>query len=231
MTDIAGQDWEEQARNWIAWARKPDFDSYWRYRDEFFALVPPPGSATVDIGCGEGRVSRDLATHGHTVTGVDAAPTMIAAAQDADPKGTYLQGDAANLPFDDGSFDVAVAYNTLMDVADLPGSIHEAARVIAPGGRLCIAITHPIVNTGTMVDGSFVLDQPYFETRRFTDLVERDGMTMLFQGWSHPLTGFTRPLEDAGLLIEAIREPKAVSAEGTVWPYPFHFWLRAVKPR
>jgi len=44
-----------------------------------------------------------------------------------------------------------------------------------------------------MVDGTFVLDQPYFETRRFTDLVERDGMTMLFQGWSHPLTGFNPP--------------------------------------
>jgi len=49
----------------------------------------------VDIGCGEGRVSRDLAAKAHTVTGVDAAPTMIAAAREADPKGTYLQGDAA----------------------------------------------------------------------------------------------------------------------------------------
>jgi len=67
VTDIAGQDWEEQAKNWIAWARKPNFDSYWRYRDEFFELVPPPGTATVDVGCGEGRVSRDLTARGHTV--------------------------------------------------------------------------------------------------------------------------------------------------------------------
>jgi hypothetical protein len=74
----------------------------------------------------------------------------------------------------------------------------------------------------------FVLEQPYFETRRFTELVQRDGMEMLFQGWSRPLAGFTRPLEDAGLFIEAIREPKSVSADGTV--YPFHFWLRAIRP-
>jgi ubiquinone/menaquinone biosynthesis C-methylase UbiE len=235
VTDIAGQDWEEQAKNWIAWARKPNFDSYWRYRDEFFELVPPPGTATVDVGCGEGRVSRDLAARGHTVTGVDAAPTMIAAAKEADPNGTYLRADAADLPFADASFDVAIAYNTLMDVVDLAGSINEIGRVLAPGGRLCMAITHPVINTGTMIgtgaDRKFVLDQPYFETRRFTSLVEQDGMEMLFQGWAHPLTGFTRPLEDAGLLIEAIREPKAVSADGTVWPYPFHFWLRAVRPR
>jgi ubiquinone/menaquinone biosynthesis C-methylase UbiE len=129
----------------------------------------------VDIGCGEGRVTRDLTARGHTVTGVDAAPTMIAAAREADPKGTYLRADAADLPFEDNSFDIAVAYNTMMDVADLPGSIREAARVLTPGGRLCIAITHPIINTGTMVDGNFVLDQPYFETRRFTDLIERTG--------------------------------------------------------
>ncbi|HEY3611522.1 MAG TPA: class I SAM-dependent methyltransferase [Pseudonocardiaceae bacterium] len=234
MTDIAGQDWEEQANNWIAWARKPNFDSYWRYRDEFFELVPPPGTATVDVGCGEGRVSRDLAAHGHNVTGVDAAPTMIAAAKAADPDGTYLRADAADLPFADGSFDIVVAYNTFMDVVDLPGSIGEAARVLAPGGRLCMAITHPVINTGTTVgtgaDRKFVLDQPYFETRRFTSLVKKDGMEMLFQGWSHPLTGFTRPIEDAGLLIEAIREPKSLSADGTAYPYPFHFWLRALRP-
>jgi ubiquinone/menaquinone biosynthesis C-methylase UbiE len=234
VTEIAGQDWEEQANNWIAWARKPNFDSYWRYRDEFFELVPPPGTATVDVGCGEGRVSRDLAARGHTVTGVDAAPTMIAAAKEADPNGTYLRADAADLPFADASFDVAIAYNTLMDVVDLPGSIKEIGRVLAPGGRLCLAITHPVINTGTMIgtgaDRKFVLDQPYFETRRFTSLVQQDGMEMLFQGWDHPLTGFTRPLEDAGLLIEAIREPRSVSADGTVYPYPFHFWLRALRP-
>jgi SAM-dependent methyltransferase len=230
VTDTAGQDWEQQAENWIAWVRKPGFDSYWRYRDEFFALVPAPGTATVDIGCGEGRVSRDLAARGHTVTGVDAAPTMIAAAREADPNGTYLQSDAADLPFADGSFDIVVAYNTFMDVVDLAGSIGEAARVLAPGGRLCMSITHPVTNIGASGTRDYA-DRPYFETHRFAELVQRDGMEMLFQGWDHPLTGFTRPLEDAGLLIEAIREPKAVSADGTVWPYPFHFWLRAVRPR
>jgi len=69
VTETAGQDWEQQAENWIAWVRKPGFDSYWRYRDEFFTLVPAPGTATVDIGCGEGRVSGDLTARGHTVTG------------------------------------------------------------------------------------------------------------------------------------------------------------------
>lgn len=227
-----GQDWEEQANNWIAWVRKPNFDSFWRYKAEFFEFAPAPGKSTLDFGCGEGRVSRELVALGHTVTGFDASPTMVAAARAADPTGDYLVADAVELPFPDGRFDVVLAYNVLMDVPDLPGSIREAARVLAPGGRLCLSITHPITNTGRQdANGHFVHDQPYFETRRFRDEVERDGLRMVFTGWEHPLTAFTRPLEDNGLLIEAIREPRAVSADGRVADVPYHFWLRAVKPQ
>jgi tRNA G46 methylase TrmB len=55
------RDGEEQAQNWLAWARTPGHDVYWHYRSEFFALVAPAGRATLEIGCGEGRVARDLA--------------------------------------------------------------------------------------------------------------------------------------------------------------------------
>ena len=36
-----------------------------------------------------------------------------------------------------------VAYNSLMDVADMPGAVAEAARVLQPGRPLCICVTHP----------------------------------------------------------------------------------------
>jgi SAM-dependent methyltransferase len=159
---------------------------------------------------------------------------LVAAAREAHSAGEYLLADGADLPFEDASFDLVVAYNVLMDVSDLPGAIREAARVLAPGGRFCIAITHPVINTGTLVgegaDRKFVLDQPYFERRRFVSRVERDGAEMVFTGWNEPLSAFTGPLEDAGLLIEALREPVARSADGTVFQFPFHLWLRAVRP-
>lgn len=233
LTD-SGQDWEDQAANWIAWCRKPNFDSYWRYRDEFFALVPPPGRATLDLGCGEGRVSRDLTARGHRVIGIDASPTLLAAARDADPAGDYRLADSADLPFGDSEFDLVIAYNVLMDVSDLPGAIRESARVLAPGGRLCVSIVHPFVNTGTRIgagtDQKFVLDQPYFERRRFRERQVLDGMEMTWVGWAEPLVGYTRPMENAGLLIEAIREPVMRRADGTAPPVPYHLWLRAVRP-
>ena len=52
---------------------------------------------------------------GHDVTGLDASPTLVGAARDADPGGTYVVGDALALPFGDGAFDLVVAYNSLID--------------------------------------------------------------------------------------------------------------------
>jgi 2-polyprenyl-3-methyl-5-hydroxy-6-metoxy-1,4-benzoquinol methylase len=60
--------WEEQANNWIDWARTPGHDSYWQYhRDQFLQLLPPPQQLTIDIGCGEGRLTRHLKALGHAV--------------------------------------------------------------------------------------------------------------------------------------------------------------------
>jgi SAM-dependent methyltransferase len=83
--------WESEASNWIAWARAPGHDEYWYYRDSFFdEIVPPAGRATLELGCGEGRVVRDLQELDHRVTGIDAALSLVAAARELDPGGRYL---------------------------------------------------------------------------------------------------------------------------------------------
>jgi ubiquinone/menaquinone biosynthesis C-methylase UbiE len=83
--------------------------------------VPEPGTATLEVGCGEGRASRDLVARGHRVTGLDASPTLLRAADEADPASAYVVGAAEALPFPDATFDLVVAYNSLMDVADMHG--------------------------------------------------------------------------------------------------------------
>ena len=66
---------ERNASVWIRMARDERIDThYWRYhRDVFLELVPPPSGRTLDLGCGEGRLARDLAAIRHDVVGVDAA--------------------------------------------------------------------------------------------------------------------------------------------------------------
>jgi len=169
--------------------------------------VPAPGRATLEVGCGEGRVSRDLASRDHTVTGVDVAGALVDLAVAADPGPTYLVGDASALPFPDGWFDLVVAYNSLMDVDDMPGAVAEIARVLEPGGRLCACITHPTRDACERVGDRFVIEHPYLERRRYEGTFTRAGLTITFKGWCYPLEAYSKALEAAGFAIEAIREP------------------------
>jgi SAM-dependent methyltransferase len=225
---------EERAQRWLAWARTVGHDAYWTYRDAFFALVPGPGRATLEVGCGEGRVARDLVARGHRVTGLDASPTLLRAAAEADPGSRYVVGPAEELPFDDGAFDLVVAYNSLMDVEDMPAAVGEAARVLAPGGRLCACITHPMQNASSWdqddPDSPLVVTEDYFEERRVAMTVEREGLRFTFDSWSLPLEAYARALEEVGLVIEALREPR--DAAGGRWArVPMFLMWRAVRAR
>jgi SAM-dependent methyltransferase len=234
-------DWEREAGNWIAWARTPGHDAYWVYSPLFFELVPPPGRATLEVGCGEGRVTRDLEARGHRVTSVDASSTLLAAARAADPQGRYVLADAAALPFDGSAFDLVVAYNSLMDVQDMPAAVGEAARVLEPGGRFCVCVTHPLMDAGHFEShepgSAFVVDVSYFGKRRFEGTFERAGLQVTFRGWSYPLSDYTKALEEAGFLVETLREPQipehAVAADAREEPHrriPMFLFLRAVLP-
>ena len=144
-----GDFWEKQAERWVRWAREPGHDSYWRFhRDRFLELVPPPGRLTVDVGCGEGRLARDLKALGHNVVAVDLLATMVEHARAADPELDVRQANAADLPLDDGAADLVISFMTLMNTDDLEGAVREAARVLGPDGRYCVAIVHPFGTAG-----------------------------------------------------------------------------------
>jgi SAM-dependent methyltransferase len=234
--------WDDEAANWAAWARGSRRDAYRDYSPAFFELVPPAGRATLEVGCGEGRVCRDLAARGHRVVGVDLSPAMVDFAAEADPAGDYRVAHASDLPFADGRFDVVVAYNVLMDVDDLAGAVAEANRVLEPGGRLCACVSHPVNDIGSFAgpapDARFVVDGSYLEAGRLEATEESDGVRMTFRSWTRPLEDYTRALEQAGLLIEALREPAMPHAAVERDPsrarwrrVPMFLFLRALKQR
>ncbi len=234
ILNASREHWERHARNWAVWARKPDFDAYWEYSPTFFDLVPTPGLRTLEVGCGEGRVARDLVKRGHRVTAVDATAELLRLAHDADDMGDYLRCDAAALPFAKGSFDLVVFYNSLMDIDEMDGAVREAARVLMPGGRMCACVTHPIPDAGRFEShepgAPFVVQDTYLGPRRWVEIpVERDGLQMEFAGWAYPLEGYFRALEDGGFAVEAVREPQGTEDRWRRIPL-FLMW-RAVKMR
>jgi len=109
--------WDGQADAWAAFVRTDGHDvAHARLNfPEFLRLLPPPGRATLDVGCGEGRVGAELEQRGYRVVGVDSSPQMVELARE---RHEAVVADATALPFEDGSFDLALAYMSLMNMDD-----------------------------------------------------------------------------------------------------------------
>jgi SAM-dependent methyltransferase len=198
--------WEERAEDWIGWARSRELDfGFWELNlPAMLELLPPPGRLTLDIACGEGRLSRELARLGHRVIGIDSSPSLLASAREAQGAGPHpelLLADAAALPLDDGMADLAVASMALMTVDDMPAVVSEVARVLAPGGRFLITVLHPVDTWGD-AGGSYFLETAYDKE------IVRDSGSMTFRDAHRPLSAYCGALEQAGFAIERVREPE-----------------------
>lgn len=146
--EVAGY-WEANAETWTRLVRA----GYDVCRDAlntpaFLALLPPvAGLAGLDVGCGEGSNTRHLALRGARMTGIDLAPTFVAAAraaEAAEPLGVdFLVADALALPFADGAFAFATAFMSLMDMPHQARALREIHRILRPGGFLQFSILHP----------------------------------------------------------------------------------------
>lgn len=215
--------WEDEAENWVRWVRTPGHDIFRIYSSAFYEeILPAPTGSTLEVGCGEGRVIRDLKERGYTVTGVDPSPTLVRHARSSDPDGTYIVAPGESLPFADAAFDLVVAYNSLQNVDDLSGTIAEIGRVLVFGGSLCACIAHPMTDAGrfqgTDPSASFVINDSYYGPRRLDETVERNGLEMTFHGWMYSLEEYTRALEDSGFVLEIIREPRPTVDDVTRQP-------------
>jgi SAM-dependent methyltransferase len=196
--------WDEHAPEWIRWVRAPGRpDSYFRFHGEsFLSMVPPPGRLTLDVGCGEGRVGRDLRKAGHQVLGADSSLTMCdAAASHPDFREYVLAGDAAALPLADGSADCAIAFMCLQDMDDMPGALREIARVLEHGKPLVLAIVHPMYSHGRTGNGS-----DYFQPELRVTVDQQDDLTVTFYRVHRPLESYMAALLDAGFTIDRLHE-------------------------
>ena len=69
--------WSRVAAEWIAWARAPNHDAFWAYRDSLIAFIGRGKGEALDVGCGEGRVSRELKACGYRVIASDPVSGML----------------------------------------------------------------------------------------------------------------------------------------------------------
>ena len=148
-----GRHWNENAEAWTELVRA----GYDHYRDglntpAFLQMLPDVENLSgLDIGCGEGHNTRLVSERGARMVGIDISENFIRHAKEAEeehPLGIrYGRASAVDLPFDDASFDFAVAFMSLMDMPTVEIALAEAFRVLRSGGFLQFSIEHPCFTT------------------------------------------------------------------------------------
>jgi demethylmenaquinone methyltransferase / 2-methoxy-6-polyprenyl-1,4-benzoquinol methylase len=118
----------------------------WKRRVTDLAAVQPGGRA-LDLCCGTGDIAFALARRGAAVTGLDFSRKMLDVAEARnivrDPKSgarnpTFIQGDAQQIPFPDGTFDAVTVGYGLRNLASWEAGLAEMQRVAKPGARLVV---------------------------------------------------------------------------------------------
>ncbi|MBO0838802.1 MAG: methyltransferase domain-containing protein, partial [Actinobacteria bacterium] len=108
------------------------------------------GERWLDVACGAGRASRELARRGASVIGVDISSELLARARGASSATTpaditYVIGDVTEPAgwWDGAPFDGAICETALMDIDDLEGTLAAVAQVLRSGGRFLASLVNP----------------------------------------------------------------------------------------
>lgn len=214
-TPVGDEDdlWEQNSDWWVS-GFTAGVDP--EYEDQILPLARDElagRKCVLDVGCGEGQIARlALADTGASVAiGVDPTQSQLVVAHERGGGAAYARSFASPLPFADGSFDAVVACLVFEHIDDCQAAIDEVARVLAPGGRFCFFLNHPLLQTpgsGWIIDVD--LDEQYWRIGPY--LVEDHSIEEIAPGvhlpFVHrPMSVYVNAILDAGLVLGRMLEP------------------------
>jgi SAM-dependent methyltransferase len=168
------------------------------------------GKRILDAGCGDGSYSRNLASRGAIVFGIDGSSEMISIAKhcSGNPNVEYRLADlTTTLPFSNGSFDIILANMVLMDIPRIDLTISEFARLLSANGSLVLSIPHPCFFCSDWVMGE--TGQRLY--KKVSDYMTPKVEVLNFWGktlhFHRPLSRYFDELTKNAFHIEAFKEP------------------------
>lgn len=211
----------------------------------------PKGREILDLGCGNGYLSRRLARNGARVTAVDASKRMIENAKKHDPdnslKITYILSNASQLEsLREAVFDIVYANMSLMDIEDAEGAISEVGRVLRKGGRFIASISHPCFdngsNSGWVIEKTFSHSKIYRRIKAYRKSFPDEipwkvhSENVFTIAYHRPLSWYARVIAKSGLAITSLEEPEPTeeffekeSDSAGFLEVPLHLVIGAVK--
>jgi 2-polyprenyl-3-methyl-5-hydroxy-6-metoxy-1,4-benzoquinol methylase len=234
--DDARQAWNEAARAWEEFVESGA--DYYRHDVHSPALLemcePVAGLRVLDLGCGQGHFSRELARRGARVVAIDIAEEMLAYARQheaREPLGIEyraLNATEVDHHWPAGSFDLVTACMALHDIAQ-PGQVLKSAfEVLRGGGRLAFSIPHPCTDTPFREweqdqagrKGALRIDR-YFDSG---PTVCHWRMARLSYHWDTPywhytLSEWSEMIAVAGFLVRRLSEPRPTREQIERTPY------------
>jgi 2-polyprenyl-3-methyl-5-hydroxy-6-metoxy-1,4-benzoquinol methylase len=192
------------------------------------------GGRVLDVPCGSGRVARELARRGASVTGVDVSAALLQRARDAEatnPCGIeYVHADATSAGVLRGrAFDVVVCSYGLSDIDDLGTFLATVAGLLRPGGAFVFSILHPCF------PGIPGLASPSWPPGGYHDerWWQADGPASDLRGQvgsnHRTLSTYVNRLLAAGLALEALAEPHLDGELPGIVPTPMFLASRCRK--
>lgn len=149
--DVILPSWSANADAWTRAVRSGDIPGRSLTSDAIFNLVRQvPSGPILDMGCGEGWLTRRLAAHGHNVTGIDGSPELIARAKELGGADFHLltYAEAAQTPRKlKGPYGTIVFNYSLLDEKVIH-VLTSVAATLFPYGRILIQTLHPATACG-----------------------------------------------------------------------------------
>ena len=178
----------------------------------FDLLGPVDGLRVLDVACGHGRTTRELARRGADVVGVDISARLIAKARESEedtPLGVrYIHADVtAPATLGPGEFDAASCNFGLSDIDDLNGAIAAVSRALRPGGRFAFSLLHPCFAGGKDIAGAWPAAGSYYDETWWAAQEARSTLRRQVGANHRMLSTYLNTLQSHGLWLHRVAEP------------------------